>query len=799
MIRLFITLILRPLRRDLLRTSLTVLAVALGVGVVIAIELAGDAAGGSFESSLQSVTGKIDLQIIANGGLDERIIGKLDALPINAKFCPILQLQSVYVAVDPFSCNTDFSLSARSAKLAPITINGHKVDPLAKGDDYTVLDIADAQTIFQTYGRLDRIDIFLNPKQNLEAAERQIRSILPAGYELLKPGARSDENRRMLRAFRWNLRVLSYISLVVGAFLIYNTISISVVRRRTEIGILRALGTSRPAVFLLFLSEAILLGLAGSLLGLAFGRVMAQATVGLISQTVSALYTSSRPGAIELTWISCLEALGAGTLVAIFSAAAPAREAMRVTPAEAMSRGSREHEARLHVMRDAVIAACLAILALLASRGEPVDGKPIWGYLATLLSIGVAGFLSPLTVLGIVVAFRGLARRIFQAPGLLAARSLTASLARTSIVVGALATAIAMMISVAIMVGSFRETVLLWLDTQLRADLYVAPVGPSGAGVIPPLPRQVPRIAAQVPGVADTDVLYAMEFRYGLDRATLGGIDTAVLLRYGHLRFLSGEGNHDAVLASLPGRDRVIISEPFANKHNLRTGDTLRLNLGATRVSLHIAGVYYDYSSDRGFVMLDRSTLLKYLPDRPPTNLAIYVKPGASVDLVRNRVRTALSGYAVNIAPNAALRRAAMAVFDRTFAITWALEGVAIMVAMLGAANSLLALVLDRRRDLGLLQYLGAAGGQLRGMILVEAGLIGLMASALGLALGSALSLLLIYVINKQSFGWTIQFHPPFTLVGGALLLVWSFTVLAGLYPARVASRLNPIEVIHEE
>jgi putative ABC transport system permease protein len=253
------------------------------------------------------------------------------------------------------------------------------------------------------------------------------------------------------------------------------------------------------------------------------------------------------------------------------------------------------------------------------------------------------------------------------------------------------------------------------------------------------------------------------------------------------------------MLASLPGHDRVIISEPFANKHGLHTGDSLTLSLGSERPSFHIAGIYYDYSSERGFVMLDRSTLLKYLPDAPPTNLAVYVAQNVNVGQVESRLRTALAPYAVNIAPNATLRSRALVVFDRTFAITWALEGVAIMVAMLGAANSLLAMVLDRRRDLGLLRYLGAAEGQIRRMILVEAGFLGLMASALGLALGSALSLLLIYVINKQSFGWTIQFHPPETLVACALLLVWSFTVLAGLYPARVASRLNPIETIHEE
>ena len=151
------------------------------------------------------------------------------------------------------------------------------------------------------------------------------------------------------------------------------------------------------------------------------------------------------------------------------------------------------------------------------------------------------------------------------------------------------------------------------------------------------------------------------------------------------------------------------------------------------------------------------------------------------------------------VAPNSELRRNAIAIFDRTFAITWALEAVAIVVAMLGAANSLLALVLDRRRELGLLRYLGASTAQVRGMILTEAGLLGALAILLGLALGFALSLLLIFVVNKQSFGWTIQFHLPWALLGGALALVWLVTVLAGIYPARMATRLDPLDAIREE
>jgi putative ABC transport system permease protein len=212
-----------------------------------------------------------------------------------------------------------------------------------------------------------------------------------------------------------------------------------------------------------------------------------------------------------------------------------------------------------------------------------------------------------------------------------------------------------------------------------------------------------------------------------------------------------------------------------------------------------VVGIYYDYATSQGLVILDRSTLLRYLPAAPPTNVAIYLRPGVDAAAVQHDLQRRLAGYRVSIALNSALRRDAMAVFDRTFSITYALEAVAVVVAMLGAANSLLALVLDRRREMGLLRYLGGSGAQIRRMVLLEAGFIGLLGTLVGLALGFVLSLLLIFVVNKQSFGWTIQFHPPVELLAGALLLIWCATVVAGLYPARVASRLNPIEVIHDE
>jgi putative ABC transport system permease protein len=518
--------------------------------------------------------------------------------------------------------------------------------------------------------------------------------------------------------------------------------------------------------------------------------------VQLISGTINAIFTTSRPAPVELSLGEAALGILMGTLAAFASAFGPAREAMDVDPTEAMSRGAREHHARLRWRRGLAWSAILAALAVASSQASPFRGFPAGGYAAAFLAIGAVALAAPAFVLAVNYATRSLFRKRVEA--MLAGRSLVGSLARTSVVVTALATAIAMMASVGIMVGSFRETVALWLNTQLRADLYVRPADRLAVGSFPPLAPAVLGILAATPGVAAVDVFHGLELHYRGERATLGAGNVEIVRRYGRLRFLRGE-DRDAILRSLPNHDRAIISEPFANKFGLSAGDRIALPMGAANVALTIAGVYYDYSSSQGLVILDNSTLLKYLPAQPATNAAVYLAAGADADAVRRRIQLRTADLGVAVAPNAELRSVSMQVFDRTFAITWGLEAVAIVVAMLGAANALLAVVLDRRRELGMLRYLGASAGQIRGMILAEAGLLGLLASVAGIMLGFALSLVLIFVVNKQSFGWTIQFHPPGALLGGAILLIWCVTVLAGLYPARVAAGLNPVEVIHEE
>jgi putative ABC transport system permease protein len=814
-IHLIRTLILRPLRKDLLRTSLTLTAVALGVAVVIGIELAGDAAAGSFQSSLSTIVGKTDLQISANGGVGESWIGKLATLPLNARFAPVIErevtvpghgIATLYgidaIGLDGIVISSALARRWNAPKGGALTLLGKsfRIERVveAKDSEFLALDIAAAQFALGQYGKLDRIEVEVSPKEDFARVEQAIRAALPAGYLVDKPGVRSNENQRMLRAFRWNLRVLSYISLVVGAILIYNTISISVVRRRAEIGILRALGAARAAIFAIFMLEALLFGVFGSALGILLGRAMAEGLVGLISVTVNSLYASSRPAAIELTWRTAAMAAVSGLIVAIGAAFGPALEAMKVSPREAMAVGSRERRVARRTWRYLGFAAVFAVAAYLAAQQPPVNGSPIFGYFSVVLAIGAAALTAPgLTVLTVALG-KGAIRRVLGVGGLIAAQGLVSSLGRTSVVVAALSTAIAMMASVGIMVGSFRETVIVWLDTQLRADIYIRSVAPSAPGVFPPISPQVAERLRGLAGVEAVDVFSGMEIHYGGSRAGLSGEDIGLLYRYGRFKFLPGE-DRDAVIHSLAGANRAAITQAFANKYNLHVGDTFVLPLGDARPSFTVAGIYYDYASERGFVTIDLAVLRRYLPGAAPTNLALYLRPGAVRAAVLRAVRDRISSFGVSAAPNEELRSEAVKIFDRTFAVTWALEGVAIIVAMLGAANSLLAMVLDRRREFGLLQYLGGSAAQIRRTVLVEAGLVGMLANLLGLALGFALSLVLIYVINVQSFGWSIQFHPPVALLAAALLLVWCVTIVAGIYPALVASRLNPMDVVHTE
>jgi len=846
-LNLFWRLMIRPLNREPVRTVLTILAVSLGVAVVLAMDLAGDAATGSFHSSLETLSGRQDFELTAIGGVPEELVGKLSLLPHDWQITPRIEGLVVLsgsnralplVGIDligagnrlggepaaplalgpsefslqdlaqPDSVWVGRSLGKRAGDVVQLLVNDRSFSATVRGtypdsgQAALIMDIAAAQSALRRKGFVDRILIRLPKDSSASLAEwrQRIEQALPATVQLRAAGASTEENRRMLGAFRWNLRLLSYIALVVGAFLIYNTISVSVVRRRAEIGVVRALGASRAQVLSAFLLEAAFVGISGSLLGIPVGRLIASFAVKLMGATVNSLYVSSRPGEISLGSWSIFFALLAGLTITLLSAWAPAREAAKVPPVEAMARARREFEIRVSRKSALAAAGIFAAAAAAVSRLPPVGGKPVFGYCAALLAVAAGVFAIPIaTDLAMRFSSRVLPK-LLRVEALLASRSLSGSLRRTSVLVAALSTAVSMTTAVAIMVGSFRQTVIAWMNSELPADLYLRPAGNPATDQHPVISPDFADGLKTLPGVRAVQRLRAYEISYQDMPATLGAIDLSDPEIEHSSDFLSGRTAAE-VLPELRGVNAAIVSEPFSYKHHIRRGDSIHLDLGDSSAAFRVADVYYDYSSERGAILIDRQVMLHFLPDRAPSNIAVFVSPGVNRATVRREIedRAAASGAHVLVFANTDLRRQAVEIFDRTFAITYALEAIAVLVAIMGVAGALLALIIDRRRELGLLRYLGASSAQLRKLILTEAGLLGLLANFSGMLQGILLSLILIFIINKQSFGWTIRFHWPVAVLLEAVSLVWTATVLAACYPAEVAVRLNPIEVIHED
>ena len=839
-------LIVRPLVTDPLRALLTVAAVALGVAVIVAVDLASEASMGSFRSSLESLQGSARYEITQVGGIPETAYGGLARLEEPLEFSPRIESFALVSAtgeqvplfgvdlvgdagfrgtgaarrsdlagsIGESSAWVSASLGIAPGETLEIVLGDRRLtldvqgvlDASFAAGSFVVMDIAPAQRALGRIGWLDRIYVYtLDDGQEDGRDEGDARDwravlapLLPPAASILPAGTGTEDSRRMLGAFRWNLRMMSYATILVGAFLIYNTVSAYIVRRRPQIGIVRAVGASRAMVRAAFLFEGAVFGALGVAAGLVLGRLLAIGALDAVGQTVSSLYVSSMPGEIAFRPWTVGVAVVSGIGVSVLSAWWPAREAAGVAPTEAMAAATLDYRIHAASPRLTAAAVALAVLAAVCSLVPPVERIPVGGYAALVCLIGAAAMISPrMSTAVLALCDRWLAARVGAVPRI-AARGLAASLGRTSVIVTAMAVATALIVGMAVMVGSFRETVVVWVEHRLQADFYVSPAGGGGRGAPATMNEDLAARLAPVPGVLDVGRYRTYPIRHAGTPATLGLADVALYHRHSGIEFLDGPAP-EAIWPRLAAGEGVIVSELFSDRHGVGTGDTIRLPLGAERVELRVAGVFYDYSGDRGFVIGDREALLRYLPDRRVSSLGVYLEPGADLETSREALVRALAGLEVVVTPSRTLRERSIEIFDRTFAITWALEAIAILVAILGMAEALLNLVFDRRVELAQLRMQGASMGQVRGLVLVQAGLLGLAASALGLVLGVAWSQVNLLVIHKQSFGWSVQLDWPVAFLAGALGLVLAASVASGLYPARVAARLNPVEVLRGE
>jgi putative ABC transport system permease protein len=656
----------------------------------------------------------------------------------------------------------------------------------ALGGNVVLTDIATAQEAFQRFGKLDRIDLVVDParKAKVRAA---LERLLPDGARVVQPQGRTQQVENMVEAFGLNLTALAFIALFVSMFLIFNSVSLSVLRRRREIGVLRALGVTRRQVIGLFLGEALILGIAGSLLGLGLGTLMAQGSLKAVARTITTLYLMVHAEKVYFDPLSYGLGLALGVGMSLLSALAPALEASRTPPSLTVRQGTFVEAQHPPVGKLTALGIALLGLSALVALATIGFRRPEGGFVsATLLLIGFS-LLAPGFTLLMERLVGGLVRRMGGIEAALGAGYLREAITRTSMVVAALMVAVGMTVGLSIMVGSFRKTVNVWVDQTLRGDLYVEPVGRTVTGSATRLPAGLEERVRQLPGVAAVDTYRSIQISYGDRLAYLIGIDFAVQRDHGQMQFLQGRSAE--IFDHALKQEQVIVTESFAFRHRVGVGDSVELDTPTGKVRLPIAGVFYDYATDAGAILIDHHLYARLWRDDRTENLAIYTTPGADVDEVRSALlQAAGDDLVLFVTPNQSLRSRVMQVFDQTFQITYALQAIAILVAVLGVITSLTGLILQRGREIGVLRAVGALRGQVRKMVLVESGLIGFIGALLGCVCGVALSVLLTYVINKQFFGWSIRMTiDPWLFLQAAVMMVGA-AVVAGLAPARLAA-----------
>ncbi len=838
-------LIVRPIVRETLRTLLTLCGIAVGVGVVVAIALSNQSALRAFRESVDAVSGRANYQIAADAGIDETLLLKLRPFwRRGVRFAPVIDVDGIIqpdqvpirlLAVDllsdihfrdyryaevltgppPSSAAVYLDLFRDDSIILPATfarehrlplgspvalsVLGHQTTMIVRGileargpatafnGSIAVADIATAQKRFGMLGRLTRIDLLVSDERLIP----EISRLLPPGARLERPSRRNERVEKMLRAFRVNLFALAGVALLVGMFLVYNTVLISILRRRKDVGILKTLGASPGQIFTAFLIEGLLFGAIGSAVGIVFGNALAYAILRTISRTVNVLYVASQPESIELTPAIIIAGALVGVLLSLASAMQPSIEAARVQPSLLIQPGLHQRVS-IARRRGFVLAAIIAfVIAASVSALPPYHGIAVGGYVAVLFVVVGFSLMSPMIVTVAASMFAGPLRAVYGTVGQLASASIRASLRRTAVAAAALAVATGMMIAVALMVGSFRETVRIWVNQTVSSDLWLRPakmLSNADAALFPP---EIGEELKRVPFIAAIDPIRGKDMVYRDRLIGVGSGDFDVARGRGDLPMVAPRSSTKALNEALR-RNGVLVSESFAVKFNMRVGDAVALPSVRGMERFPITGVYRDYSNDRGVVVMDRALYVRAFRDDAINSVVIYLRRGVSAEQARAKLEAIFGPkYHAFAITNREIRTEVMRIFDQTFVITYALLAVAIIVAVLGIINTLTALILERSRELALLRVMGMTVAEVRRMILLESSILGLTSTVIGIAMGYALSWILIYVINKQSFGWTIEFHTPVWMIVISSLVTFFAAALSGLFPSRLASRIN--------
>ncbi len=826
-------LLRHPLRHPW-QLGLAILGIALGVAVVLAVDLANASARRSFELAASRITGHATHRIVGGPrGIPEILYARLraerglrPAAPVVTGYLPnadrpgqLLQI----LGIDPFAeapfrdpaadvTGGDFDLRALllhpDAALLPSALSEHVT--LQRGrqrftlkragtldgpalDGLIITDISTAQTLLGHSGRLSHIDLILPDGTAGERLAAELRAWLPADSRLERPAERDQATGKLSAAFSLNLTAMSLLALVVGMFLIYNAMTFAVVQRRALLGMLRALGVSRRELFIGVLGEALLLGLAGTLLGGLLGLWLGSGLVHLVTRTIDDLYyvLSVREFFVD-PW-SLAKGAALGLLATLAAAWLPAREAADAPPGAVLSRAHLETRWRAALPR---LAASGGLLLLAGGLTLAFSSSLAFGFAGVFLLILGCALLTPPAVVGLVRLNQPLAARLGWL-GRMANRDVARHLSRTGIAVAALMVAFSATVGVGVMVDSFRGGVVIWINDLLSADLYIAPPGVEDGDHSTALDPAALTALRSTPGVTAVSTYRRTTVELGGHPVQLIAVDLAPAAQAGY-HLLDG----DPVLAwrAFQTGGSVLISEPLAYRRQLQAGDTLELPTAAGPRTFAIAGVFLDYGSEHGRILLHRSSYERYWHDATVGSAAIFAVPGENLATLRERLQERLGTIQpLMIRPNRDIQGVTLEIFDRTFTITNVLRLLAILVAVVGVLSALLALQLERAREFAVLRATGMTVGEIGGLVSLQTGFMGVAAGLLALPTGLLLAAMLIFVINRRAFGWSLPFQVDPLLLLETLVLAVIAALLAGLYPIWRMTRAQPAAALRTE
>ena len=835
-------LLLRAAGRFYLRhpwqLALAIAGVALGVAVHVGVSLANDSARRAFELSSEAVTGRATHRVLpVSGTLPESLyVHIVTELGITAA-APVVEAdvelrgepprRMRLLGVDPVKEPLVRSLvgpgpggtgeaaslmTVRDAVLLPAALaedlglrgrlgaegtgSGVEIDaridermhvlrPVgtvrgAPGSELPVVaDIATVQRLAGRRGTLDRIDLYLD-----ESAAQRLAAALPAGATLV-PAGRDPAFEQLTTAFHTNLAALGLLALVVGMFLIYSTMSFAMVQRRAIVGTMLAIGLSRRDLLLGVLAEALAIGVLATIIGLAAGHALAQGLVDLMLRTIGDLAFAARVSGATPSRALYLTGAALGVGATLLAALGPAVDAARAAPAAVMQRSALERSARTRG-RLAAFAALPALgAAALLLGASPRSLATAFAGLFCVLAAGA--LLTPAATVGLMRVLEPGAGRAFGLPGLLAVRGVTASLSRTGVAAAALAVAVATVIGIGLMISSFRASLVEWLETTLTADLYVSLEGSDPADALA-------ESILELPGVA------------GVSLAQVARLPT----RYGEIALRAArpgpKGWGLALVSSAPGaldtlerEASIALSEPFAYRHGLSVGDRLVLPTSDGDRSFPIVAIYRDYNTAGGAAVLSLEHYRSLWNDRGLSSIGVHLVDRSRTADVAGKVAALVPRGAGRVVSTEGVVDVSLAVFDRTFQITEVLRLLAASIAFLGVLSAALSIELERARELAVLRAVGLGPGGLATLTLTQTTLLGVASGLAAVPLGGALAALLVHVINRRSFGWTMSLDPdPQPAVVGAALAIGA-AFLAGLYPAFRARRAELGKALREE